>query len=106
VEARGERGSLLAASTWMLVLHLLLFLLPFVGPLLAGFVGGRIAGTVGRSLIAALLPAIVVAVVAIVFVSVFGTPIVAVAIGTFVLAWFVFESVPLLLGAVLGAILG
>lgn len=100
-----KKGSLVMAIIWMAVISLLLFWLPLVGPLLAGFVGGRVAGSAGRGLLAALLPAAVLCFL------LFGTgsalvglPVIG-AIASFSLfLLLVLQSLPLLMGALIGGL--
>ncbi len=99
-------GSVASATLWMFVLSLLLFWLPIVGPLIAGFVGGRKAGSLSNAIVAAFLPAIVFGVALFFFATLLtGFPLLAFAAsaGGFVLASA--HIGPLLLGAILGALL-
>ncbi len=99
-------GSIGSAILWMFVLSVLLFWLPFIGPLIAGFVGGRKAGSLGNAILAVLLPGLVLGAVFFFLASiltglaVFGF---LAGAGGFVLA--AVHVVPLLLGAIVGAIL-
>ena len=101
-----REGSVGSATLWMIVLSLLLFWLPILGPLIAGFVGGRKAGSLGNSVLAVFLPAIIFG-VALFFLATLltGFPLLAFAAsaGGFVLA--AAHIGPLLLGAILGALL-
>jgi len=101
-----EGGSLVAAMNWMAGLSLLLFWLPGVGPFIAGLVGGRKAGRVGRAIVASFLPALLNGVLATVGVAYLtdwiGWGILA---GLGAAAWSLFNIGPLLLGAVVGALL-
>jgi hypothetical protein len=99
-------GSLVAAVNWMGGLSLLLFWLPVAGPLIAGLVGGVKAGTVGRAAAAVIVPAVL-------------TSLLAAAGVTYLSDWFpwgflagvgvavlcLLNVVPLLTGAVTGAVL-
>lgn len=102
-----NKGSVISGMFWMLLISLLLFWLPFVGPLIGGIVGGKKAGNIENALLAVFLPAIIVGTLLFVFSSVLtGAPLIGfvAAAGGFIL---VITSVgPMLLGAVIGAILG
>jgi hypothetical protein len=99
-------GSIGSAVVWIFVISILLFWLPVLGPLIAGFVGGRRAGGLGNALIACILPGIVLAIFLFVFASTLTLiPVLGfvAAAGGLVLA---FAHIgPLLLGAILGAVL-
>jgi hypothetical protein len=100
------RGSILSAILWMFVLSILLFWLPLIGPFIAGFVGGRKAGTLSDAILAVFLPAIVFAACLFFFASVLtGLPLLGMiaAAGGFILV--AAHVGPLLLGAILGALL-
>lgn len=94
-----------AAMFWMTALSILVFWLPIIGPLIAGFVGGRMVRRVDLALIAAPLPAVIVGLL-----TLFGGPYVpfplagALAAGDPIRAM-LFDSLPLLVGAVLGSVL-
>jgi hypothetical protein len=98
-------GSIVGAAIWMVVLSILLFWLPVVGPLIAGFVGGRKAGGVGAALTAAALPAIVLAAVVLLITTLVGLPIVGAVAGVGIVIAMIVHSVPLFIGALLGAVL-
>lgn len=99
-------GSIGSAMLWMFVLSILLFWLPLIGPLIAGFVGGRKAGTLGNAIIAALLPGIVLGAIFFFFTSLLtGFPLVGFFAGMGGFAIFAVHVGPLLLGAIVGAIL-
>ncbi len=99
-------GSIPAAILWMFVLSILLFWLPFVGPLIAGFVGGRKAGSLGNAILAALLPGFIVGAIFFFFASLLtGFPLFGVLAGLGGLALASIHFGPLLLGAILGALL-
>ena len=99
-------GSFASAVNWMGGLTLVLFWLPVVGPLIAGVVGGVKAGTVGRAVAAVFVPAVL-------------TGALAAAGVTYLADWFpwgllaglgavvicLLNVVPLLAGAVAGAVL-
>lgn len=103
-------GSIGRGFGWMVLLSLLLFWLPTIGPLIAGVVGGRKSGGLTNAIIAALIPAIAIGLIAMIFSSflvgipVAGTIIVAVTGGAGFLIG-LFSSAPLLIGAIIGAIL-
>lgn len=102
-----NKGSVISGMFWMLLISLLLFWLPFIGPLIGGVVGGKKAGNIENALLAVFLPAIIVGTLLFVFSSVLtGAPLIGFVAGAggFIL---VITSVgPMLLGAVIGAILG
>lgn len=88
------------------MLSVLLFWLPIMGPLIAGFVGGRKAGTLANAILAVLLPGLVLGAVFFFFASILtGLPVFAFLAGAggFVMA--AAHVGPLLLGAIVGAIL-
>jgi hypothetical protein len=101
-----RQGSIGTASVWMFILSILLFWLPIVGPLVAGFVGGRKAGGLGNAIIAAFIPAIVFG-VALFFLATLltGFPLLAFAASAGGFALATAHIGPLLLGAILGAML-
>ncbi len=99
-------GSIGSAFVWMLVLSILLFWLPLVGPLIAGFVGGRKAGSVGNAILAAILPAVIVGVALFFLASLLtGLPLFGFLAGAGGLVIAAAHVGPLLLGALIGAIL-
>jgi hypothetical protein len=101
-----KQGSVLRAFFWMLILSILLFWLPLIGPFIAGFVGGRKAGSLSNSILAAFLPALLFAACLFFFASLLtGLPLLGAlaAAGGFVLV--AAHVGPLLLGAILGAVL-
>jgi hypothetical protein len=99
-------GSVGSAILWMFVLSLLLFWLPVVGPLIAGFVGGRKAGSVGHAMVAVILPGLVFGVALFLFASVLtGLPVVGFVAGAGGVVFALAHMGPLLLGAILGAVL-
>jgi hypothetical protein len=92
--------------TWMFVLSILLFWLPVVGPFIAGFVGGRKAGSMGNALLAVFLPAIIIgAILFFLGTALTGIPIVGFLAGFGGLAICLAHVGPLLVGAILGALL-
>lgn len=99
-------GSIGAAILWMFALSILLFWLPLVGPLIAGFVGGRKAGGLGNAVLAVFLPGIVFGVLLFFLASVFtGLPLLGFVAGAGGVALAFAHIGPLLLGAIIGAIL-
>lgn len=97
-----ERGSVGSATLWMVGLSILLFWIPTVGPLIAGFVGGRKAGGIGAAVVAAIIPAILVSVLLLVLAILIDLPIIGALVGAGLFFVILFESAPLLIGAVLG----
>ncbi len=99
-------GSVGSAILWMFVLSILLFWLPILGPLIAGFVGGRKAGSLGNAILAVLLPGIVFGVL-LFFLSTMltGIPLFGFVAGAGGLAIALIHVGPLLIGAIVGAIL-
>lgn len=91
---------------WMFVLSILLFWLPILGPLIAGFVGGRKAGTLGNAILAVILPGIVFGVLVFLLASLLtATPLFGFAAAAGGVALVFAHVGPLLLGAIVGAIL-
>lgn len=90
----------------MFLLSILLFWIPFLGPLIAGFVGGRKAGSLGNAIIAVFLPGLLFG-IAMFFLSgvLLGLPIFAFLAGAGALVLALAHVGPLLIGAVLGALL-
>lgn len=101
-----REGSVGSAAVWMFVLSLLLFWLPIIGPLIAGFVGGRKAGSLGNAVLAVFIPAIVFG-IALFFLATLltGFPLLAFAASAGGFALASAHVAPLLLGAILGALL-
>ncbi|MES1940208.1 hypothetical protein T5B8_08193 [Salinisphaera sp. T5B8] len=100
-----KQGSIVMAMIWMAVLSLLLFWLPLVGPLVAGFVGGRTAGSASRGLLAALLPAAVLCFVLVgLSGALIGLPIIGMIASAGLFILIVVQSLPLLLGALIGGL--
>ena len=101
-----NNNSVIKVSLWMLLISVLLFWLPVIGPLGAGIVGGQKAGNVGSAIIAVFLPAIVLGVCVFLLTTVLsGFPIMGLAAGV---SGFILSAInvgPLLLGALIGAVL-
>ena len=97
-----DRGSVGSAMLWMIGLSILLFWLPTIGPLIAGFVGGRKAGGIGAAFVAAIIPAILVGVLLILLGTLVDLPIIGALVGAGLFFIILFESIPLLIGAVGG----
>lgn len=101
-----KQGSIVGASLWMLFISLLLFWAPVIGPFVAGLVGGKKAGEVGRAVIAAFLPAALLALAAFALVGVLSAmPLIGLVAGLGVFVLIASELGPLLLGAIIGALL-
>ncbi len=99
-------GSVGSAILWMFVLSLLLFWLPIFGPLIAGFVGGRKAGSVGNAILAVILPGIVFGVMLFFLASILtGLPVIGFFAGAGGVGLAFIHIGPLLVGAIVGAIL-
>ncbi len=103
-----RRGSIGSAMTWMIGLSVLLFWMPFLGGLIAGFVGGRKAGKVSEAVLAVVLPGLILGILTFLLGSVLGgIPVIGhifglvAGMGALVLSFL--NVIPLLLGAVLGA---
>ncbi len=89
----------------MFLLSILLFWLPIIGPLVAGFVGGRKAGTLGNAILAVFLPAVIFGMALFFLASLLlGLPLFGVLAGAGGFALAAAHVGPLLLGAVLGAV--
>jgi hypothetical protein len=101
-----REGSVMSAMLWMFVLSILLFWVPVLGPLVAGFVGGRKAGGVGNAVLAVFLPGVIFG-LAFFFLATMLTamPLFGVIAGLGGLALAMIHVGPLLLGAILGAVL-
>ena len=98
-------GGIAAAAGWMLLLSILLFWLPIVGPLVAGFVGGRKAGSLGNAILAVFLPALIFGFALFFLGSLLtGFPLLGVIAGAGGFALVAAHVGPLLLGAVVGAL--
>ena len=101
-----RRGSIVGASLWMFFIALLLFWAPFIGPLVAGIVGGKKAGDVGCAIIAVFLPAALMGLAAFLFAGVLsGLPVVGIVAGLGAFALVAANVGPMLLGAIIGALL-
>jgi len=99
-------GSVGSAIIWMFVLSILLFWLPIMGPLIAGFVGGRKAGSLGNAILAVLLPGLIFGAILFFFSTLLtGLPLFGFIAGAGGLALVFVHVGPLLLGAVVGALL-
>lgn len=99
-------GSIGSAILWMFVLSILLFWLPLLGPLIAGFVGGRKAGSLSNAIVAVLLPGLILGAVFFFLASVLtGLPMFGFLAGASGLIIATAHVGPLLLGAIVGAIL-
>jgi hypothetical protein len=100
-----RRGSVLEATLWMIVLSILLFWLPVLGPFIAGVVGGLRARDVGTAFTAACLPALIIAVLVFLLAALTGLPLVGALAGIGVFVGIILHSLPLFLGALVGAAL-
>lgn len=91
---------------WMFILSMLLFWVPVIGPLIAGFVGGRKAGSVGNAVLAVFLPGVIFG-IAFFFLATLltGVPLFGILAGMGGAALALIHIGPLLLGAVLGAVM-
>jgi len=93
-------------SVEIVIETVLLFWLPFIGPLIAGFVGGKKSGGLGNSIIAVFVPAIIMAVLLFTFATTLtGAPLIGFIAGSGGFVLVVSNVGPLLLGAIIGAIL-
>lgn len=91
---------------WMFVLSILLFWMPVAGPLIAGFVGGRKAGTISNAILAVVLPAIIFGGALFFLGSVLtGVPLLGLLAGAGGAILALAHVGPLLVGAVLGALI-
>lgn len=101
-----QRGSLIMAMIWMAVLSLLLFWLPLLGPLIAGLVGGKTAGSAGRGLLAALIPVAVLCLMLFAFgAALTGLPLLGALASVSLFLLIALQSLPLLIGALIGGLL-
>lgn len=82
-----------------------MFWIPTVGPLIAGLVGGRKAGGIGPALVAAIIPAVLVALLFLLLGTLVQLPLIGVLVGAGVFIVILVESVPLLVGALIGGAL-
>ena len=94
-----------SAMFWMTALAILVFWLPIIGPLIAGFVGGRMVRRIDLALIAAPLPALFVGLVALFGWHYVPFPLAGALAGGDPIRALLFDSLPLLVGAVLGSVL-
>lgn len=98
-------GSIGSAILWMFALSIVLFWLPIVGPLVAGFIGGRKAGSLTNAILAALLPGIIFGALLFFFASLLtGLPLLGFVAGAGGFAIAAAHFGPLLLGAIVGAV--
>jgi hypothetical protein len=104
-KATVNRGSIGSATLWMVGLSVLLFWIPTVGPLIAGFVGGRKTGGVGLAIVAAIIPAVLVAALLFLLGTLVSLRVIGALVGAGLFFVIVFESVPLLIGALIGGAL-
>ena len=93
------------AMLWMIGLSILLFWIPVAGPVFAGFVGGSKAGGIGQAAVAAVPPTILVGALVFLLGSVAALPVVGAAAGIGMLLVMLSQSLPLVVGAVLGGTL-
>ena len=103
-ESKG--GSVIGASICMMLIALALCWLPFIGGFVAGFFGGLLARTFGRAIMAVFLP--VGAAALFVFFcadSLVGLPLISTVLSLGVSAILVTLLGPMLLGALIGAVL-
>ena len=101
-----NNNSVIKASLWMLLISMLLFWLPVTGPLVAGIVGGQKAGNIRDAILAVFLPAIVLGVFMFLLTTVLsGFPMLGLAAGVSGFLWSAINIGPLLLGALIGAVL-
>lgn len=100
-----RRGSVASAIAWMFLLSILLFWLPLIGPLVAGFVGGRKAGGLGNAILAVFLPGLIFGFALFFFASLLtGFPPLGLIAGAGGFVLVAAHVGPLLLGAIVGAI--
>ena len=97
-----QEGSIGSALLWMVGLSILLFWIPTVGPLVAGFVGGRKAGGIGPAFVAAIIPAVLVAGLILLLGTLVTLPVIGALVGAGIFFVILLESVPLLIGALIG----
>ncbi len=98
------QASFLKATLWMVGLSILLFWLPIIGPVVAGAVGGYVAGTLGRAVLASLMPAVLLTVLILGVSAAFDLPLVGALAGGAIGLVILFGDVPLVLAAIVGAI--
>ena len=100
------QGSIGRAILWMFILSLLLFWIPIVGSLIAGFVGGRKAGSLRNAVLAVFLPGVLFGALLFAFATTLtGIPLLGAVAGAGGLLLAFAHAGPLLLGAVVGALL-
>ena len=102
-----RRGSIPAAMAWMIGLSALLFWMPVLGGLIAGYVGGTKAGSIGRAVAAALLPGLIMWGMSFILGTLLASiPIIgaifALLAGFGALALSFMNTIPLLIGAMIG----
>jgi len=101
-----DKGSIILAIVWMVILSILLFWLPAFGPLIAGIVGGKVAGGVLRGLAAVLLPAVLLSVALFALATTLtGMPVIGALAGAGALVLIVVQVAPLAIGALIGGLL-
>lgn len=98
------RASFIKATLWMVGLSILLFWLPILGPVVAGLVGGWFAGTIGRAVLASLMPAVLLALLIVGVGTLFELPVVGALAGGAIGLVILLGDVPLVLGAIVGAV--
>ncbi len=102
-----RRGSIPAAMAWMIGLSALLFWMPVLGGLIAGYVGGTKAGSIGRAVAAVLLPGLIMWGLSFLLGTLLANipiigPIFAMLAGFGALALSFMNTIPLLIGAMIG----
>lgn len=97
-----DRGNLVMAAVWMVVISLLLFFVPLVNGLIGGAVGGYKAGTPRRGFMAALIPSILVAGFLWVVFGLFGGPVLGFFAGVAAGLLVLLADVGLFIGALIG----
>jgi hypothetical protein len=105
MESQGSsanRGSLMRASTIMMVGSFLLSWIPVLGPLAAGVLGGREAGTPVRAVGVAVVPALLLGVFVGVMLAVFDLPVLGAVAGVGIAVVVIVQLAPLLVGAWIG----
>lgn len=99
-------GSIPRAMVWMAIVATLLFWLPFLGPAIAGYVGGGMAGGLGRAIVAALLPSLLFGALLFALATLLtAVPLLGAVAGMGGLVLALSCSGPLIVGAILGAVL-
>lgn len=98
-------GSIPKAAAIMLVVSLVFAWVPFFGPLIAGIIGGKEAGGVTSAVVAVFVPGLVLGILLFVLAtSISGMPVIGAVAGAGGFALALFHVVPLLLGAISGAV--